>query len=91
VTTGQVVYSRYGHVDNMQVRPGDRVVRGQYIADIGDAFGYYRGSEHLHYDISPSRTLQTAPGDWPWLDGARLDRDYVNPTTFTFSNRPANP
>ncbi|MCC7207760.1 MAG: peptidoglycan DD-metalloendopeptidase family protein [Anaerolineae bacterium] len=91
LSTGQVVYSRYGHVDDMQVRVGERVARGQFIATIGDAYGYYRGSEHLHFDISGTRTLAAAPADWPWLDGDRLDRDYLNPTSFVFSNRPVKP
>lgn len=88
ITTGQVVYSRYAHVDNMQVKVGDRVVRGQHIANISDAFGVFRNAPHLHFDISHTRILETSPGDWPWLDGARLERDYQNPRVFVFNNRP---
>jgi murein DD-endopeptidase MepM/ murein hydrolase activator NlpD len=87
VTTGQVVYSRYAHVDAMQVRPGERVVRGQYIATLSDAFGVFSAVPHLHFDISPTRILETSPGDWPWLDEARLTRDYANPRTFVYGNR----
>jgi murein DD-endopeptidase MepM/ murein hydrolase activator NlpD len=88
ITTGQVVYSRYGHVDNMQVKVGDRVVRGQHIADIGDAYGYFRNVPHLHFDISPTRIFETSPGDWPGQDMRRIERDYIDPTQFIAQNRP---
>jgi murein DD-endopeptidase MepM/ murein hydrolase activator NlpD len=91
LTTGQVVYSRYAHVQNMQVKVGDRVVRGQHVADVGDAFGYYKNVPHLHFDIGTTRVLATSPGDWPWLDPARVERDYTNPRTFIFGNRPVKP
>jgi murein DD-endopeptidase MepM/ murein hydrolase activator NlpD len=91
IGNGQVAYSRYGHVDNMQVKAGDRVVRGQHIADIGDAFGIFRNVPHLHYDISPTRIFETQPGDWPWLDRTRIDRDYTSPKRFIAANRPAKP
>lgn len=91
VSTGQVVYSRYGHVDNMQVKAGDRVIRGQHIANIGDAYGVFKNAPHIHFDISPSRILETAPGDWPWLDVNRIKRDYTSPGGFIAANRPVKP
>ncbi|HRE48182.1 MAG TPA: peptidoglycan DD-metalloendopeptidase family protein [Aggregatilineales bacterium] len=91
ITTGKIVYSRYGHVENMQVKAGDRVSRGQHIADIGDAFGVFQNAPHLHYDISPTRIFETAPGDWPWLDAGRIQRDYLNPKGFITANRPPKP
>lgn len=89
ISTGQVVYSRYGHVENMQVKPGDRVVRGQYIAHVGNAFGFF--VYHLHFDLSPTRILQSQPWDWPGLDKTRLERDYISPLTFITNNRPVKP
>jgi murein DD-endopeptidase MepM/ murein hydrolase activator NlpD len=91
VSTGQIIYSRYGHVDNMQVRPGERVARGQHIADIGDAFGLFRNAVHLHFDISPTRVFEVSPGDWPWMDRARINRDYLAPSRFIGANRPPIP
>ena len=91
ISTGQVVYSRYGHVGEMLVRAGDRVVRGQRIAVISDAYGVFRSAPHLHFDISPTSVLGSAPGDWPGLDMARVERDYVDPRAFIYSNRPAQP
>ncbi len=91
ISTGQVVYSRYGHVGEMLVRAGDRVVRGQRIAVMSDAYGVFRSAPHLHFDISPPSVLGSAPGDWPGLDMARVERDYVDPRAFIYSNRPAQP
>lgn len=89
ILTGQIVYSRYGHVESMQVKPGDRVVRGQYIANIGNAFGAF--IYHLHFDISYSRILQTRPSDWPAMDKKRLNDNYLNPNDFVSKRRPASP
>ncbi len=91
VGTGQVVYSRYGHVGDMLVRVGDRVVRGQRIATISDAYGVFRSVPHLHFDISPTRILESSPGDWPGMDMTRIERDYDNPRTFIYGNRPVKP
>jgi murein DD-endopeptidase MepM/ murein hydrolase activator NlpD len=84
--TGTVVYSRYGHMQNVRVRVGQRVRRGDQIGEIGDANG--RFIPHLHYDIVTSTVLETKPGDWPGLDLARLLRHYTDPLEFTRNNRP---
>lgn len=74
---GSAVYSRYGHVENMLVAPGDTVVRGQQIASEGNAFGQF--AYHLHFDISPTDRLAKYPADWPGLDLERLRQDYTDP------------
>jgi murein DD-endopeptidase MepM/ murein hydrolase activator NlpD len=86
LTTGQVVYGRYAHVENIRVRPGDRVVRGQQICKVGNAEGIF--AYHLHFDLSPTTILQTSPVDWPKLDRAQLRRDYINPQEFVLKHRP---
>lgn len=86
VPTGIVVYSRYGHMQNVRVTPGQRVKRGQQLGEIGTANG--RFVAHLHYDISATTRLEQSPGDWPRMDLARLLRDYVDPLLFTQNNRP---
>ncbi|PJF35833.1 MAG: hypothetical protein CUN49_08550 [Candidatus Thermofonsia Clade 1 bacterium] len=91
ISNGQVVYSRYGHVGELLVRAGDRVVRGQRIAVISDAYGLFRSAPHLHFDISPTRILENSPGDWPGLDMTRIERDYADPRLFIYGNRPAKP
>ncbi|MCC7451863.1 MAG: peptidoglycan DD-metalloendopeptidase family protein [Anaerolineae bacterium] len=89
ITTGQVISSRYGHVENVQVKAGDRVARGQHIANVGNAFG--RFIYHLHFDLSHTLILQSRPWDWPGLNKRRLEANYIDPYRFIQHHRPANP
>jgi len=84
--SGAVLYSRYGHVQNMQVSVGQRVKRGDQISEIGDAFG--RFVPHLHFDLSPTTRLETHPSDWPGTNYSRLIRDYIDPLQWIARNRP---
>lgn len=84
--TGPVMYSRYAHVQNMAVKAGQRVKRGDKLAEIGDAFGTL--VPHLHYDLSPTTILERNPADWPGKSYARIVRDYIDPLQFTRNNRP---
>ncbi len=77
---GSAVYSRYGHVENMLVVPGSRVMRGQQIASEGNAFGQF--AYHLHFDISTTDRLAKYPADWPGTDLDRVWIDYVDPLVF---------
>lgn len=86
VTTGQVLYGRYAHIQKMRVKVGDRVQRGQQIANVGDADGLF--SYHLHFDLSPTTILEARPWDWPKLDLPRLQQDYIDPQAFIAQNRP---
>ncbi len=83
---GFVLYSRYGHVQNIKVEVGQRVKRGDQVAEIGDAFGRY--VPHLHFDLSPTTKLERSPQDWPATDYNRLISDYVDPKVFIQTNRP---
>jgi murein DD-endopeptidase MepM/ murein hydrolase activator NlpD len=85
VAGGSYVYSRLAHLATIGVREGQRVARGDQVGTIGKPTG---GTEHLHFDISPTEALFTKPGDWPRLDFARLQRDYIDPRTFIQQNRP---
>jgi murein DD-endopeptidase MepM/ murein hydrolase activator NlpD len=89
ITNDQVMYGRYAHVKSIRVSPGDRVQRGQQIANVGNAEGIF--PYHLHFDLSPSNVLEDAPWDWPRLDLNRLYRDYVDPREFIENNRPTSP
>jgi len=84
--TGRIFYTRYGHVQNMRVGVGQRVKRGQQLAEIGDAFGTY--VPHLHFDVSPTSRLESRPDDWPGRDFSGIRRDYIDPSTFIQENRP---
>ena len=87
ITTGEVLYGRYAHVENMRVRAGDRVVRGQQISKVGNADGIF--AYHLHFDLSPTRILESQPWHWPKLNRTALRDNYINPQEFILKNRPA--
>ncbi len=46
---GKPVYALYGHVLNISVEVGDRVVRGQTVAEVG--FGGAASVPHLHFEV----------------------------------------
>lgn len=89
ITTGQVVYGRYAHVENIRVLVGQRVARGEQISGVGNAEGLY--PYHLHFDISPTDILQSQPWHWPGLDLDNLRANYVDPRQFVVQNRPPEP
>jgi murein DD-endopeptidase MepM/ murein hydrolase activator NlpD len=86
VSTGQQLYGRYAHVENIRVKVGDRVQRGQQIANVGNAEGIF--PYHLHFDLSVTSVLENAPWDWPKLNLDRLRRDYTDPRKFVEGHRP---
>ncbi|MCZ7547486.1 MAG: peptidoglycan DD-metalloendopeptidase family protein [Anaerolineae bacterium] len=86
VTTGEVMYARYAHVEEPRVAAGDRVQRGEAIAKVGDADGLY--PYHLHFDLSPTDILGRRPGHWPRLDWNALKEHYVDPRTYILEHRP---
>lgn len=83
---GQIIYTRYAHVEQMVVSEGQRVERGERIANIGNGFG--RFAYHLHYDMLITNVLETNPGHWPGTDYNSLIKNYVDPKQFTINNRP---
>lgn len=89
VTTGAIMYGRYAHVANSRVKVGDRVLRGQQIANVGNAEGLF--PFHLHFDLSPTSMLEKAPWDWPKMNLQRVFRDYTDPQIFVANNRPEKP
>lgn len=83
---GKVLYSRYGHVENIVIKVGDRVKRGQQLASVGNAFGAF--AYHLHFDLSPTTILETHPEHWPAKNLNNLLANYINPREFLQNNRP---
>ena len=84
VDGSNVIYTRYGHVEGICVSAGQAVKRGQQIAQVGNANGTM--AYHLHFDVS-NANLEKNPGDWPGLDLARLQRDYVDPREWINAHR----
>ncbi|NJL56107.1 peptidoglycan DD-metalloendopeptidase family protein [bacterium] len=84
--TGPVYYSRFGHMQNVPVKVGERVRRGDKVGEIGTGGGRY--TAHLHFDIARTSVLERSAGDWPGMDLNRLLRDYVDPLAFIRANRP---
>ena len=84
---GTPVYSRYGHVENISVRAGDTVTRGQQIATVG----YFAAGKnyHLHFDISKTTILEGTPGHWPGTNEAQVLAHYVDPKKFILAHRPS--
>ncbi|GAB4570570.1 MAG: hypothetical protein Kow0077_05000 [Anaerolineae bacterium] len=84
---GNSVWARYAHIANVRVRAGDRVERGQQIAEIGKpepASAPY----HLHFDICTSGVIEQVPGHWPRLNYQELIDNYTDPRQFLRANRP---
>jgi murein DD-endopeptidase MepM/ murein hydrolase activator NlpD len=70
----QVVYSRYGHVDDhILVKKGQSLKRGQNIGYIGLAANAVAGW-HLHFDICYTDLLLRRPAHWPNMDTIRALR-----------------
>ncbi len=86
VTTGQVVYCRYAHVESPRVQVGQRVARGEQIANVGNADGAY--PYHLHFDVSPTTVLESQAYHWPKLNLNNLLTNYVDPRDFVARHRP---
>ena len=79
------VYTRYAHLGSMLVTEGQTVTKGQQIGTVGGAeFGL---ANHLHFDVSPTERLATAPLDWPGMTWSRIERDYTNPLTFILARK----
>lgn len=85
--TGPVYYTRYAHMQNVKVKAGQRVKRGDQLGEVGKG-DKNRWVAHLHYDIVRTTVLERLPNDWPRMDIERLLNDYVDPLTFTMNHRP---
>lgn len=77
---GTVFESRYAHLGKRLVNQGQRVVGGQQIGTIGNAFGALPW--HLHADICVTSLLTNNPTNWPGVDRKTIDANYVDPLSF---------
>lgn len=84
---GGPLYSRYGHVDEIGVKVGTNVRRGEEIARVGKSGGS-SGNFHLHLDISGTHLLKDDPENWPGYDKKMVVENYVDPLVTIRENRP---
>ena len=85
ITTGQVLYGRYAHVSSPIVKVGDRVVRGQQIAKVGNAEGLY--AYHLT-GLQPYGGPRDAAVALAETQLERADGELRRPADFIRRNRP---
>lgn len=55
---GQPIYTLYGHVLNINVEPGQRVQRGEQVAEVG--IGGAATAPHLHFEVRIGQNAFTA-------------------------------
>jgi murein DD-endopeptidase MepM/ murein hydrolase activator NlpD len=82
------VYTRYAHMERVDVTAGEEVTRGQQIGLIGEGDPDTPFSAHLHFDVCITNILEQNPGHWPALQQHLVTRHYTNPKAFIEANRP---
>lgn len=81
---GNHVYSRYAHLLDILVQPGEEIkILGTQIGNIGKTGTEVAGfPEHLHFDISESDMLLQHPTHWPGMNRLELIANYSDPKLF---------
>lgn len=74
------VWTRFGHLDDLLVTPGQEVPRGTLLGHIGNARG--RFAYHLHYDVARV-DLRATPTHWPGDNLPAVRAAYYDPLRFT--------
>ena len=74
---GLPLFSRYAHVEDINVAQGENVVKGQLIAKVGNGEGLF--PYHLHFDISRTNVLANEPGHWPGSSIQVAKINYIDP------------
>ena len=74
---GNPLFSRYAHVENINVSVGQSVSAGDPIAAVGNGEGLF--PYHLHFDISLTEILRTKPSHWPGSIRGSVLEHYVDP------------
>jgi hypothetical protein len=49
---GKIFYALYGHLQNIQVKAGDKVIPGEHIGDVGKYYSKNTNLPHLHFGIN---------------------------------------
>ena len=74
---GKPLFSRYAHVESITVSAGQLVNTGDQIARVGNGGGLF--PFHLHFDISTTEQLRSAPYYWPGNDKKSTQHHFVDP------------
>jgi murein DD-endopeptidase MepM/ murein hydrolase activator NlpD len=85
VQHGPSLFTRYAHLADYTVQPGQTVAKGQQIGSVGGV--EYGLPNHLHFDISPTDRLLTYPLDWPGLTWSRIVTDYTEPLAYILARK----
>jgi murein DD-endopeptidase MepM/ murein hydrolase activator NlpD len=76
---GELVWSRYAHLETMTVTLQQMVTRGDQLGTIGNSENTQPW--HLHFDMA-HLDLGLHPADWPGTNRTRLVHDYIDPLAF---------
>ena len=77
IVDGKPLFSRYGHVEAMNIKAGQLVKTGDQIAKVGNGEGLF--PYHLHFDISATEQLLKMPTYWPGNDSKGVKHHFVDP------------
>lgn len=83
---GLVIWSRSAHMNNVLVKTGDVVARGQQIGQVGNSDG--RFAYHLHFDMARTDIMERNPNHWPGASYEGVLAHYIDPKTFIQQHRP---
>lgn len=81
IVDGKPLYSRYAHLLSIEpgIKKGAEVTADKLIGRVGSGPAGSGMDPHLHFDISTTDKLAENAGDWPGMNQARLQTDYVDP------------
>jgi hypothetical protein len=80
IVDGNPLFSRYGHVEDIQVSAGQSVSIGDPIAKVGKGPSEIKDFPyHLHFDISTTNQLRGTPYFWPGEDKKSVKHHFVDP------------
>jgi hypothetical protein len=80
IVDGKPLFSRYGHVEAIQVLAGQSVGAGDQISRVGKGPSEIKNFPyHLHFDISTTLQLRSTPYYWPGEDKKSVLHHFVDP------------
>lgn len=80
IVDGKPLFSRYGHVEAIQITAGQSVGTGDQIASVGKGPSQIKDFPyHLHFDISTTSQLRDTPYYWPGEDKKSVLHHFVDP------------